>query len=199
MIRLTHAVLVIADISGYTDFITQREISLAHAEQVITDLMEAMVDRTAHPLEINKFEGDAALLFAEAGDDLGAAVGDVMTQVAALFDAFASRRALIAVERAHCSCEACANIGSLKLKAFVHAGEIAIKQVSRFQELAGEDVILIHRLLKNHVPGREYVLVTPVIARHWPEAEARGRPHREPFEGLGELDLVLLDAPVTTG
>ena len=74
MIRLTHAVLVIADISGYTDFITQREISLVHAEQIITDLMEAMTDRTAHPLTVNKFEGDAALLYAEASEDLDAAV-----------------------------------------------------------------------------------------------------------------------------
>jgi len=35
--RLTEAVLVIADISGYTDFIRKREIALIHAEQVIAD------------------------------------------------------------------------------------------------------------------------------------------------------------------
>ena len=195
MIRLTHAVLVIADISGYTDFITQREISLVHAEQIITDLMEAMTDRTAHPLTVNKFEGDAALLYAEAGEDLDAAVADVMVQVAALFDAFSLRLVAMAAERAHCSCEACGNIGKLTLKAFVHVGEIAIKQVRQFQELAGEEVILIHRLLKNHVPGREYVLVTEAVAARWPEARRSGRAHRESFEGLGELDLVLMDAP----
>src|SRR5690349_947903 len=86
--RLTHAVLVLADISGYTSFITNRETSLLHAEQIITALLEAMIDRTEHPLTLNKLEGDAAFFYAESGADPAAAMRDVLLQVQALFTAF---------------------------------------------------------------------------------------------------------------
>ena len=73
----------------------------------------------------------------------------------------------------------------------MHCGEIAIKQVRQFEELAGEEVILVHRLLKNHVPEREYVLLSGAVTALWP-APAGGRSHSEEFEGLGELPLTIL-------
>ncbi len=191
--RLTQAVLVVADISGYTDFITNREVSLLHAEQIITDLLESMLDRTEHPLIANKLEGDAALLYAEhAEGEAGAAVQDALVQVRALFEAFGSRLRKIGEERANCGCEACANISRLCLKAFVHRGEIAVKQVRQFEELAGEPVILVHRLMKNGVPLREYVLLSDEAARHAGLRQGVGRTHRETLEGMGERDLVLV-------
>ena len=190
--RLTHAVLVIADISGYTAFITNRQTSLLHAEQIITDLLLSMIDRTAHPLILNKLEGDAAFLFAETGDDLAGAIRDVLLQVSLLFSAFAERLALIREERAECVCNACAKVADLQLKAFVHCGEIAIKQIRQFEELAGEEVILIHRLMKNKVEGREYVLLTAPIYWAVPTVTALGHLHHEEFDGVGMLDLLRL-------
>lgn len=190
--RLTHAVLILADISGYTDFITNREVSLLHAEQIITDLLESMIDRTEHPLILNKLEGDAAFLYAETGSDHSAAVRDALKQVHLLFDAFDARLQHIRVERSNCSCDACANVGRLKLKAFAHCGEIAVKQVRQFEELAGENVILVHRLMKNHLAEREYVLLSEAIAGALPLPADRGRRHAEPFEGMGELTLTVL-------
>ncbi len=191
--RLTHAVMVLADISGYTQFITNREVSLLHAEQVINDLLESMIDRTEHPLTLNKLEGDAAFLYAESGDDHAAAVHDTLVQVAALFPAFYERLDQVRQDRSHCGCDACANVANLRLKAFVHCGEIAVKQFRQFEELAGEDVILIHRLMKNHVPGREYVLLSGAVAGLWPPAAGLGQAYSEEFEGMGLLELRLLD------
>lgn len=72
--RTTFAFLVVADISGYTRFITERSLTLTHAEQVITDLIEAVLEQAQLPLVLNELEGDAALLFREieAGDVAGA-------------------------------------------------------------------------------------------------------------------------------
>ena len=106
LMRLSYVVLVIADISGYTDFITNREISLLHAEQIITELLESLVDRTQHPLTLNKFEGDAALLYSEAGENRSAAVRDVLGQVGAFFGAFSQQLETIKHARAHCNCNA---------------------------------------------------------------------------------------------
>jgi hypothetical protein len=187
--RLANAFLVIVDISGYTSFITNRTVSLLHAEQIITDLIEAVIDQAQHPLTLNKLEGDAAMLYREcAADDLAAAQ-DVFAQAKAFFPAFANRLALQREQRAHCNCEACTRIDDLALKAFVHCGEIAIKQVRQFEELAGEDVILIHRLLKNHVPLREYVLMTEAARARALLDGSLLQAHLEDCEGVGEVAL----------
>lgn len=187
--RLTHAFLVIVDISGYTSFINNRTVSLLHAEQIITELMESVIDRAEHPLIVNKLEGDAALLYSEnvAGDQ--AAARDVFAQVKAFFPAFYQRIALQLEQRANCTCDACRNVDKLALKAFVHVGEFAIKQVRQFEELAGEEVILVHRLLKNKVPSREYVLMTEAARAAAGLDPATLHAHREELAGMGEAKL----------
>ena len=191
--RLTHAFLVIVDISGYTSFINNRSVSLLHAEQIITELMESVIDRAEHPLVVNKLEGDAALLYSECAVGDTAAARDVFAQVKAFFPAFYQRIAQQREQRANCSCDACSNIDQLALKAFVHAGEFAIKQVRQFEELAGEAVILIHRLLKNSVPSREYVLMTEAARSAARLVVNDLQSHREEFEGVGEAHLWLAD------
>lgn len=192
--RLIHAYLVILDISGYTNFITQRTVSLLHAEQIISTLMETVIDLAEHPLQVNKLEGDAALLYreCEAGDI--SVARNVFEQVKNFFPAFYQCLAQQRESRANCSCEACTNIDNLALKAFVHSGEIAVKQVRQFVELAGEDVILIHRLLKNHVQSRDYVLMTEA-ARSGAELQIDSlQSHRENLEGVGDTALWLTDS-----
>lgn len=163
-LRTTECVLVFVDISGYTRFIRDRVITLEHAEDIISELLESLIDHASHPLQVNKLEGDAALLFAETQGDREACLRSVYQQLLALFPRFAARREQIQRERGHCACEACANIGALRLKALVHAGEIVIKQVRQFEELAGEPVILLHRLGKNRVPVDSYLLLTDAAA-----------------------------------
>jgi hypothetical protein len=192
MIRLAHVQLVIVDISGYTDFIVNRTISLLHAEEIVSELLNAIAERSQHPLTLNKFEGDAALLFAESGDDRGAAAADVIMQLGSMFDAFTLSRERIREARTGCSCDACSNVMNLRLKAFMHSGEIAIKQLRGFTELAGEDVILLHRLLKNDVDSREYVILTDAVCALWPQAAGRGYASRAICEGVGNIGIRVL-------
>ena len=190
--RLTHAWLVIVDISGYTAVINERPTSLLHAEQIITELMEAVIDRATHPLQVNKLEGDAALLFGEvaAGDVAGGR--DVLAQLKAFFPAFAACLGRQKAARAHCVCDACTGIERLQLKAFAHVGELAIKPVRQFTELAGENVILVHRLLKNQVPLRQYVLLTEAARAAAGMDPAGLEAHLEDLEGLGPTRLWLV-------
>jgi len=195
--RLINALLLIADVSGYTHFIRHRAVSLAHAESIVTELLESVIDRAEHPLILNKLEGDAALLYAEVTNDPRAAVESAVGQAGAFFDAFTARRAEVQDARRHCSCDACTAIDGLGLKVFVHVGEVLLKPVRHFEELAGEEVILIHRLLKNHVPAREYVLLSQpvhdVVGRLLPECAAV----TEDIEGLEPVTIWWLppDAP----
>ena len=58
--------LVLADISGYTRFVKIHRASILHAEEIVTELMEAVIDAAGPPLILNKLEGDAAFLYAPA-------------------------------------------------------------------------------------------------------------------------------------
>jgi hypothetical protein len=158
--RLTQAVLAIADISGYTGFVHQRDISIVHAEQIVTTLLDTVIERAAHPLTLNKLEGDAALLYAEYEGSAAPVANDILGQAGAFFEGFEATRARLQQDRSGCGCEACQGIDKLRLKMLLHLGEIAVKQVRQFTELAGRPLILLHRLLKNGVPSREYILMS---------------------------------------
>jgi len=161
MMKLTNAVLVLVDISGYTRFLQWNRESLLHAEELITELLEAVIDSAEYPLELNKLEGDAALLYTTYTDHPEAAALDVLKQVSGFMDAFRARQEqLIADGAGGCGCPACTNIHTLRLKAFLHTGEVVVKQVRQFTELAGQAVIEIHRLLKNSIEFDEYILLT---------------------------------------
>jgi len=153
--------LVLVDISGYTRFVTMRTMSLLHAESIITDLLEAVIDHAEFPLTLSKLEGDAAFLYSvlEDGPRGRAAAADILKQVTAFFAAFdAKSNELVAADA--CRCDACSHISMLKLEAVLHVGDAVIKKVRQFEELAGADVIVVHRLLKNTVPSNEYILMT---------------------------------------
>lgn len=186
--------LAILDISGYTEFIKYNRQTLAHAHEAISLLLEGMADAAEFPLALNKFEGDAALLYADIGADPGAGIRDVGRQVFALFPAFRRSVASLARERSVCPCGACRNIGALRLKAVLHRGRAAFRRIRQFEEMGGEDVILLHRLLKNAVASREYVLATAAFAASLPaDVVATGTRFTERYEHMGDVDLVLFD------
>ena len=165
--RVFKAILVLADISGYTRFVVLNRSSIIHAEQIVTELMEVVTDSASHPLRIEKLEGDAAFLFAEVEGDEATAVNDVCRQVKLFIELFqAKQHELFERSVGGCMCSACRAIETLSLKCVVHIGDVLEKEVAGKTELAGEPVILAHRLLKNSVEHKSYVLLTDVIVRH---------------------------------
>jgi hypothetical protein len=193
-VRICHACLVVVDISGYTRFITERSLTLAHAEQIISDLMNAVLDQAQHPLVLNKLEGDAALLYAEVDVANSAGFSEILSQVRSFFPAFSHCASELSKLRQNCSCDACRNISALSIKAFVHTGDIVLKQIRQFEEVAGEPVILLHRLMKNGVEGSEYVLLSDAAMRSAGLDETKLRSHVEEVDGMGMHQLWLTDA-----
>jgi hypothetical protein len=179
--------LVLADISGYTRFVRMHKISLLHAEGIITELMEAVIREANEPLILNKLEGDAAFLYARGGEPGSAR--KTLDHVLRFFTSFTARQQeLIKAGEGGCSCEACCNIGSLRLKAIIHQGQAVIKQVHQLTELAGSDVILAHRLLKNTIGANEYLLVTEdfyQLSGGLPDRKPRT--HTESYEEIGQV------------
>lgn len=160
--RIAPAILVIADISGYTKFIRLNRIAVMHAEVIVSELLESVTENADFPLVLNRMEGDAAFFHCEiAPGQERAAVNDVAGQIARLFSAFCEKHQdLLERSVGGCICDACCHIDVLRLKAFAHIGETVLKSVEGRLELGGEPPIVIHRLTKNDVPSSEYVLAT---------------------------------------
>jgi hypothetical protein len=155
--------LVLADVGGYTRFIREHRMGLAHAEAIITRLLESVIDNAEYPMTLNKLEGDAALFYARAPHSPEAS-RDILRQTTRFFEAFdATQHELIA--GTVCTCPACQTVGRLNLKAILHHGAVGFKRVRQFEELAGEPVILAHRLLKNTIGKKRYVLMTQAYAQ----------------------------------
>src|SRR3954451_24368637 len=146
MLRAPEPVLmIIADISGYTSYLTGTEID--HAKNVLEDLLETVYSRLAPPFTMIKSEGDALFLFVPGGQLTRSMLLDTIDATY-----FAFRRRLRDVSQATtCECNACVLIPKLDLKFVVHSG-MAVRTASFGREnLVGPDVIVAHRLLKNTV------------------------------------------------
>jgi hypothetical protein len=182
---IQRALLVIADIGGYTRFMKVHRINLSHAQYVVSRLLEAVIDGAGRGLQLTKLEGDAAFFYAKVKGDVDG--DDLVERLRSIRRAFMERQQEIAADRA-CSCDGCVQVGSLKLKFVAHVGDVAFQKVKSYVELAGMDVILVHRMLKNHVPHAEYVLVTDAVAeRLSANVRARANAQGEDFEGVGEV------------
>ena len=152
-------ILVLADISGFTAFVTATE--LEHAPQIIGTLLEAVMQRLSPPLEIQEVEGDA--VFALGPDGALLPPARLLNVLHSAFVAFKEARHELAADES-CSCGACRSVESLDLKIVAHHGRFLRHAVGGRAQVAGVDVILAHRLLKNGVTtSRAYVLLTDAL------------------------------------
>ncbi len=189
--------LLVADISGYTRFITDREVALAHAEQIVVDLLGAVVDHAGPPLVLHELEGDAVTLYTdwEEGPLHGSAIA---AQAERMVEAFRRKSAELADSCSLCRCQACSHVGDLRLKVVVHCGDLVVNRFRQFTKIAGEPMITVHRLLKNDIEADEYILFTGRFAEHLPAAYRAELEEREQHaEGLGTLQ-VLVKYPAAT-
>ncbi|HEY6568924.1 MAG TPA: DUF2652 domain-containing protein [Candidatus Limnocylindrales bacterium] len=185
--------LVIADLTGYTAYLSGSE--LEHAPAIAGDLLETIVGRLDPPFRLAKFEGDAAFLFVEDGRADGPLLLDA---VEASYLAF--RRRLRSIDQAtSCACNSCRLAPRLDLKLFVHHGSYVRTPIAGRDELAGSDVILVHRLLKGEgaraAHGNGFALfTTAAVDALGLDAEALGLvPAEESIEHLGTVTTLTLD------
>ena len=190
--------LVLADISGYTRFIRFHKTSLLHAERIIGELLESVIEETDHPLILHELEGDAVTFYAES-DGSAERARDILHQVQQFSIAFRTKEGELVSDCSICGCEACQNVGKLKLKTILHHGEVVITRIRQFNKVAGEDVILAHRLLKNSIQEDEYLLLTDDFHRLSGDAEGMVPERRkEECEGLGTVDVNVYYPPERT-
>ena len=154
--------MLIADIAGYTRFMRFHQASLAHAQEIVARLLEVVIDAAGPSLKLAKLEGDAAFFYMPVPSSGTLDPELIAGHTAAIYRAFHSRAADLAVNTL-CPCDGCQQAGNLKIKLVGHVGGVALQKVKRMTELAGVDVIVVHRMLKNNVPVPEYLLMTEPV------------------------------------
>lgn len=158
-VQRTKAFLVLLDISGYTQFVRSHGRNIEHAEAVVTSLLGAVVRKASIPLVLHEVAGDSVAFYAESDGDPGVS-RLVWAQTELFFETFRSAERTSFCDGGTSTCPVCAQRSPLKLKAVLHHAEVVITSVGGFTKVAGPDVILAHKLLKNTVLDDEYMLLT---------------------------------------
>jgi len=139
------ACLLIADISGYTRYLSG--VELDHAHDILADLVGTVVKTLQSQFRLAGLEGDAVFVYSPTSEVDGSVLLDVIESTY-----FSFQRRLESINRASsCKCDACRLMPTLDLKFVVHHGTMLRHEVAGRHELLGSDVIIVHRLLKNQV------------------------------------------------
>ncbi|HEY6504505.1 MAG TPA: DUF2652 domain-containing protein [Chitinophagaceae bacterium] len=156
------ALFFIPDISGFTQFINDRQIQ--HNDRIIAELLEILIESNRLNLKVNEIEGDA-IFFYRLGQPPSAR--EIVEQSKDMYIAFHRHLKKYGVSRI-CNCAACNTAGRLTLKTVAHYGSLSFQKIQNREKLFGPDVIKVHRLLKNDVPDKEYILLTDSITGEKP-------------------------------
>jgi len=183
------ALLLLADIGGYTEFMRLHRLNLAHSQEITQRLLESMLDAVP-ALRLVEVEGDALFLSAPHDEDRAStARSDWVLSALAMYQAFHAQQQWMVAHNL-CICDACRQIGRLRVKFVAHLGEVATQRIRETEKLVGVDVIAVHRMLKSTVPTGEYVLMSEPLHRQLdPELRERAVLIEQELEGLGRVPL----------
>lgn len=194
MSKTQHGYMIIADITGYTAFLSGSE--LEHAEDSLRSLIGLLIEQTQVPLLISRLEGDAVISYADKRSILqGQTLVEMMESTYVAF-----KRAIeLMVLNTTCTCNACRNISNLDLKFFVHYGTYMLQQLPAYTELIGTDVNTVHRLTKNSIKEKigceAYVAYSEaaVEALQIQELAKTMAAHTEEYDHIGAVNMFVQD------
>lgn len=185
-------IIILADISGYTRFMVESQMAAVHGQVFISALIEGLLRHVDIPLTLQEIEGDAVFLYAAhpgSDDKWQEVVEQVSVKLEKFFDAFLETMAGH-IESNPCNCALCGNSHRLGLKIIVHVGEAVFHTIAGRPQVSGTDVILAHRLLKNSVPGNEYLLLTEAAYEVMGDVlPGTFDAHEETYDGFGAVSL----------
>jgi hypothetical protein len=144
------AFLYIPDISGYTQFINSTNIK--YSSKLIHELLEIIVDSNVLNLKIAEIQGDA-ILFYKIGTP--PSISKLESQVKRTFITFHER-----LEEMRMKYDLLRKAPDLSLKIIVHFGIVGTIEIKNLVKLLGSDMVLAHRILKNNIKEKEYLLMT---------------------------------------
>ena len=154
---MSKSLLFIPDISGFTSFVQSTESE--HAEHVISELLEVLIDSNILQMELAEVEGDALFYYLPELPQLD----QLLKQIENTFTKFYSHLEVLRNHRI-CPCNACITAPDLELKIIIHCADLRFINVQGKQKPFGPAVIEAHRLLKNDIDSNTYALISNELA-----------------------------------
>lgn len=181
--RRSSGVLLLADISGYTDLLTSAQAEFS--AKIVHHITDRVFRGTTPAFIVNEIEGDALFVYAP-GEEGAALYRATLQQLEAYADAFYhAMEELKAAETSESQV-----LERISMKFIVHFGEFVVNEIGPFVKLVGSDVILAHRLLKNSVSSDSYFLFTRSFLALNPEPEqAKTKPLFEQVKYFGNVEV----------
>ena len=203
--RVAEQYYLLADISGYTAFLTNVEQThgvdfsdgVPAGYEILGALLDVVVQGIQPAFGVAKIEGDAVFGVA-AAPDLEAVSGSLLASLAEVVTRFHEVKREQASLASDHVCTACPVASTLWLKMLLHRGVGVQVAGGSHTELHGPGVTLVHRLLKNdivrRIGARPYLFVTDAAAVPLGLAH-RGVPHVEAYPDTGRVAgrIVTLD------
>lgn len=134
---------IITDISGYTEYLTESELD--HAHEILQSLFDSQLKQIKFPLKISGFRGDAIFMYTPE-----LCFVNPQTFLETLENLYVVFLETLQQMQFNTTCP-CRNIHKLDLEMCIHYGESIVQKLGDREELLGADVIVPHRMLKNHV------------------------------------------------
>ena len=202
--------LLLADISGYTGFMTGVEQEhgidfsggIPAAYSVLAALLDTVIRGIEPDFDLVKLEGDAVFAAVPAARLDGQ--GDrVLADLETMYRAFIDSRTR-AIPASDHVCTACPAVAHLDLKVVVHRGPAVHQVVGAGSDLLGPAVTIAHRLLKNtirsRIGARPYLFLTDAAATGLGLPDV-GLAHLETYPDAGEIGghIVELGDPIGEG
>lgn len=155
------ALICIPDITGFTRFMA--ETDLEFSRKIIPPLMRCLVTSNTLSLSVGEIEGDAILFYRygdlpslkELAEQCKKFYHDFVNQLESLKKEFAAEFARYE------------SSSKLSLKIIIHAAEMTSTHIEGMIKLIGEDVVVVHKLLKNSVEEAEYILLSEKLLSHY--------------------------------
>jgi class 3 adenylate cyclase len=200
--RAEEGYLLLADISGYTGFMSK--VGDAHGVdftqgippgfELMGELLDSVAGALRSPFSVAKFEGDAVFAVAPGaaldgrGSEMLAILGDTYRR-------FVTTRTEADIARRNHECTACPLVRFLDLKMVLHHGSYVSQAVHQQTELLGSAVNAVHRMLKSTVADvvghRHYLFLSDVAAGRLGLDDA-GIAHVESYD-IGDISGRVLD------
>lgn len=200
--------LLLADISGYTGFMTGVEkehgvdfsAGVPAAYSVLGALLDTVIRGVEPDFSLVKLEGDAVFAAAPAARLDGQ--GDrVLDDLGTMYRAFVESRTR-AIPASDHVCLACPAVAHLDLKVVVHRGPAVHQAVGAGSDLLGPAVTIAHRLLKNTIRSRigtrPYLFLTDAAATGLGLPDV-GLAHSEEYPDAGEISGRITELGVPIG
>src|SRR5438128_10288932 len=134
--------LLIADITGYTMFLTRSE--LEHAQGILDALFKSIFAEIKAPIILSNLQGDAALTYLpDANLPQRQFPLDAIERI---YCSFANTLGAMRLNTT-CTCNACRTMNLLELKLFLPHGTYATQEMAGPTKLQGAGRIRLHPLL----------------------------------------------------